>query len=206
MVNLALTEPSETVAGHESGDRIIRCGEQLYQLQPGSYWYLASSTMGLLRHYVSLSEGICSSISMIASLPALDGSVPHFGLRLMSEEKENAWESIRLLTDPRLPSRRHSALLFDDESIAREAATRWFAPEVKHVLDVRIVWGTKLHLADARWLECDEERWHDHAQAYWTGEMTNDPLPEVLVDGLVYFPSWRRPPFRLIRGLWTGGD
>lgn len=206
IVDVGIREPSHRALGTMKGDRIIRCGEQLYQLHPTRYWYLASSTMGLLRHHVSLSEGLCPSVSMIATMPRLDDGVSHFGLGSMSDEKENAWEAIRLLTDPKLPARRRATLLFDDESIAKEAATKWFAPDIKHVLDVRVVGGARLHCADARWLDCAEAEWHDNAQAYWTGEMTPDPLPEVLVDGLVYFPGWSNPPFRLLRGFWSAAE
>jgi hypothetical protein len=32
---------------------------------------------------------------------------------------------------------------------------------------------------------------------YWAGEMSADPIPEIIVHGTIFFPDWQRPPFGL---------
>jgi hypothetical protein len=52
-----------------------------------------------------------------------------------------------------------------------------------------------MHLGDARWLDLFEIRNPEKcALAYWQGEMTEEPLPEVVVHGHIFFPRWEEFP------------
>jgi hypothetical protein len=37
---------------------------------------------------------------------------------------------------------------------------------------------------------------------YWRGEMTDNPMPEIFVDGGLYFPGWKSPPFGLFTAMF----
>ena len=54
-------------------------------------------------------------------------------------------------------------------------------------------------VADARWLNCQQQDWEKNAREYWAGNETSDPQREILVDGGVYFPDRRAEPFGFFR-------
>jgi hypothetical protein len=53
---------------------------------------------------------------------------------------------------------------------------------------------TKIHKADATWLEQPKNNWPDAAHSYWRGEMYTTPETEILVQGQLYFPAWETLP------------
>lgn len=173
----------------------VTCRGQTYHLMPEPFWHLSHPTAGFLLHNVPLAEGLCVTISEVNRLPDLESAISLYGLRAKSDEKEIVWEAVRSTLNPNLPGRRGAMFLFDNLKVARSAMLLWFPREQRDLLEARVVQGSRLHKADAKWLDCDRDRWKECARNYWSGAMTDDPVPEVLVDGAVYFPGWRSPPF-----------
>jgi hypothetical protein len=165
-----------------------------YQLQPGHYWHLAQARGSMLLHNAFLAQGICWSISSFGRRPGMENAITMYGA-FGNPEKEQAWERIRLDINPELPTRQHALFLFDNAEQAERAWQTWFPNENRVLVEARIVVGSAVHRADSRWLHCLQQQWDDNAKPYWRGEMTADPLPEVIVDGGVYFPDWENPPF-----------
>lgn len=181
-------------------ENIILCRGQSYELRPESYWHLAHPTAGFLFQNVALNEGICWSISAINCMPGLENAMSLYSLKVINDKKEKVWDRIRMDIDTELPSRKGAIFLFDSEEMALAVMAKWFPTETRHLLEVRVTKGGKIRRADAKWLDCDEDRWEENAYQYWAGNMMCDPIPEVLVEGAVYFPGWKRQPF----GVGTG--
>jgi hypothetical protein len=139
-------------------------------------------------HNAWLTQGLCSSASLLAQVPGWEGIGSRYGLSRSSDNKEQAWEAVRLTVTSKLPSRKGAISLFEDESTATTAVKGWFPNETRALVEARIVKGSTVHVADARLLECHEQGWDANANKYWQGEMTASPLREVLVSGTVYFP------------------
>ena len=166
-----------------------------YQLMPREYWHLTRRRAGLLLHNVALAEGICCSMSAFATLPGLEDVVSPYAFGATGDQKEQVWETIREKVSPHHPSRRNAIFLFDDEGLADRLRQGWFGAEDRIKLEARIVEGSRVHRADAKWLDCVQSDWEIAALMYWTGNMTSEPVPEILVHGAVYFPKWREAPF-----------
>ncbi|MCH8203133.1 MAG: hypothetical protein IH996_08510 [Proteobacteria bacterium] len=182
--------------GEESLNAVV-CRGQTYNLLLDRYWHLSHPEAGFLLHNTVLSEGLCMSISAITRMPNMEFAVSLYAMKTMTDEKEKVWEEVQLENDEKLPSRCGAVFLFDDRGIATQMLGTWFRNEPRHLLEVRVVQGSKMHRADTKWLDCTNDRWRRNAQRYWAGEMTANPVPEVLVDGKVYFPGWREAPFKV---------
>jgi hypothetical protein len=160
------------------------------------YWHLIGSGGGILLHNVRNHEGICWSMSVVRTVPDLQDVFTMYGKFNPSPEKEKVWEEARLTINPALPTRMHSFFLFDDETIANRANDSWFAGQNRLKVEARVTVGARTHRADGRWIEdSDAGRWRFNAEQYWRGEMTSNPLAEIIVEGAIYFPGWKKPPF-----------
>lgn len=182
------------------GNSVVSKGK-LYKLQEEPYWHLAHPTAGFLLNNVALSEGICWSISAINRMPGLMNAMSPYTWRIMNDRKEQVWERIRTEVNPELPSRKGAIFLFDREDLILDIMSKWFPTEMRHLLDVRVVSGGKMHRGDSKWLDCAEDLWEKNAYQYWSGGLMDNPVPEVLIEGAVYFPGWKRPPFAVGEGL-----
>ena len=178
----------------------VTCRGQQYSLLPEGYWHLADPS-GLVLNNAFVSEGICRSVFAVNRMPGLAKAVSPYGLRSMQDKKEQCWETARQSENDNLPSRIGAVFLLESEELAKKLSALWFGAEQRIQLRARVIAGSRLHTADARWLDCTEESWNEHATRYWRGDMSDDPLPEVLVDGIVYFPDWRESPFGVGAGL-----
>ena len=170
-----------------------------YALLPSTYWHLTDENDFLL-HNVFLGEGISMSVSAVRKIPGLQKATsPYAFFKADTDAKEAVWETVRLEKFNHLPSSSASFYLFDSEDTAIATNAKWFNGQ-RLIVQVRIVRGAQTHTADACLLDCENKRpeWGDYATRYWSGEMTQTPLAEVLVDGSLYFPDWKSKPF----GLW----
>jgi hypothetical protein len=173
---------------------------RIYELRPERYWHLTPPYGSYLLNNAYVGQGICWSTSAVRREPGLGQAITKYGA-FGNVEKENAWERARQIVDRDLPPRQHALFLFDDEAMADRARQTWFPDQDRLLLDARIATGARVHRAESRWLDCDQPRWDENAGRYWRGEMTADPLPEIVVDGAVYFPRWKQPPFGVGAGL-----
>jgi len=178
----------------------VVCRDQTYVLLPKEYWHLVHPTKGDMFHNAYLQEGLLRSASAISRIDGLELVVSPYSLTAMTDDKEQVWERVRASSFGSLPSRVRALFLLDSKDIVTRVLREWFGNEGRHVVKSRIVAMSAFHRADAKWLDCLENDWEDHARRYWSGEMSDDPIPEVLVDGAVYFPDWREPPFGMLQG------
>lgn len=181
-------------------NEIIFSRGRVFELLPETYWHLAHHIAGFLLHNVTLNEGICWSISEVRRMPNLENALSPYSLKIMDDRKEKLWEKARIEVDQKIPSRNGVFFVFESDELALRVMETWFPKEEKHLLRVRILKGSNFFKADAKWLDCIEDKWEENAKNYWTGKQTSNPLPEILVDGGLYFPDWKRPPF----GIGTG--
>ncbi|WP_158812559.1 hypothetical protein [Methylocapsa sp. S129] len=124
-----------------------------------------------------------------------------YGFDAAATEKEQVWEAVRIAVCAQAPTRLHAMFLVDDEEIASRAMKTWFAGQERHLLKARIDRRAKTHRADAKWLDYGRGEWEQSASRYWRDEMTADPMPEIIIEGFVYFPEWNNPPFGFGAGL-----
>jgi hypothetical protein len=181
---------NDTITGHDG---------QIHKLRRVWYWHLTSATGSFLLHNARLGHGVCTSISAVRRA-GLEHAATEYGA-LLNVEKENAWERVRQVVDPNLPTRQHALFLFDDKAAADRALQTWFPNQERHLIEARVVTTARTHRADSHWLDCQQPQWDENAERYWRGEMTADPLTEIVVDGAVYFPGWKDPPFGIGAGL-----
>lgn len=66
-----------------------------------------------------------------------------------------------------VPSRKGAIFLVDSLEMAQPIVAEWFVHERRHVLEPRVLAGSKLHRADARWLNCLPEKYEENAPRYW---------------------------------------
>jgi hypothetical protein len=165
-----------------------------YELRTEPYWHLTPARGSTLLNNAYVGQGICWSTTAFRREPGMEQAITLYGA-FGNVEKEDAWERVRQIVDKNLPSRQHAFFLFDDEAMADHARRTWFPNEDRLLLEARTVTGTRLHRAESRWLDCQPPQWEENAERYWRGEMTREPLPEIIVDGAVYFPGWKAPPF-----------
>jgi len=176
----------------------VICRGQPVRLLPQQFWHLVHPTAGLVLNNAFLGEGFCSSMSVICRMPGLEKVGSPYGFKAKVDDKEQTWERVRTSEYPNLPSRCGAFFLFDDRQFAEQLRDRWFPGEDRIIVSVQIVEGSRVHRADAKWLDATPDRWEENARRYWSSEVTTDQRPEVLVDGAVYFPGWRDRPFGLL--------
>lgn len=175
---------------------IITARGQQWPLLPGTYWHLAARD-SLLLHNVPLSQGVSLSMSMLRQQEGMQDAVTPYLVAHGQSAKELIWEQARRPAGDTLPSRLGAMFVVESRAIAEMLASLWFAGEDRHLLAVRVVAGSAVARLDARWLDGEGRDWPHRAASYWRGELTDNPLPEVLVHGVVYFPDWQSPPFGL---------
>ncbi len=164
------------------------------------FWLVSTPTAGFLFHNAALGEGLVASASRFNYVRGI-GRAASPALRPGSNAQEEAWETVRRARNRILPSRANSLFLYDDLRVVRYMLDQWCRGQMRHIIEVRVVKGARLHKADTRWLDSVADEWPALAARYWSGEMTSDPLAEVLVDGAIYIPRWREAPFGIGAGL-----
>ncbi len=162
-----------------------------YEIDDTAYWHVAARN-SLVFHNARLGEGIFWGASATAQLPGLQNVISPYAAYHADREKEAVFEGVRACEFPGRPSRMKAFFLFDSLTRAEEAQRSWFGQEDRIVVETRIVAGSNRHRADARLLDAHKADWEANARRYWSGEVTADPRPEVIVHGLLYFPEWEK--------------
>lgn len=140
---------------------------------------------------VMVGQGAILSVSAgIRAEPHIESAQTPYSLSRLGDGKEEAFEKVRKNTYPMHPSRLKSIYLFDDYSLVQRALAEWFSNEQKNIHECRVLIGSTTHKADATWLNCYQNDWQECAQKYWAGTMSENPFPETIVDGAIYFPSY----------------
>jgi hypothetical protein len=171
-----------------------------YQLCDGDFWHVSPRAGSFLFNNAFLGEGVVMTISAINSVPGLEKVVSPYGIKAQNDSKEQEWERIRRMSYDKLPSRINGMYLFDNKETAITAAQAWFPGENRKLLEAQIIASSRVARADARLLDCTQEYWSRNAHKYWQGEITSEPFIEIIVEGSVYFPGWKSPPFGIGAG------
>ena len=165
------------------------------EIDETTYWHLvpASGTSAqIFFNNAIVGKGLVHSVSFMVELdPNLANAQTPYSIGTTEAEKERVFEEIRLTRFPKLPSRLKAFFVFPSTEVAQRAQREWFASDPKVLVRASIAQGSKVHIGDTQLLRGTRDSWPSNAERYWAGEMTGDPLPEVLVHGSLYFPDWK---------------
>ena len=159
---------------------IVKCRGVQYKLLPGVFYHFTTPG-GCLLWNARLAEGLISSISEFSDATGISGATTPYDSCNVQQRKESLWEKARRVEFGHLPTRRKALFLFDCPDHARRAREQWFPDESRHLLSARVVSTALLHRADARWLDKRESEWDLSARRYWSGELTDTPIVEVVL-------------------------
>lgn len=164
------------------------------EIDETTYWHLVPASginAWMFFNNAIVGKGLIHSVSFMIELdPNLVNAQTPYSIGTSEAEKERVFENVRLTRFPDLPSRLKAFYLFPSAEVADRAQREWFASEPKIAVRGWIAQGAKVHEADAQLLRGFKENWVRNAEHYWSGEKTDDPIPELLVHGSLYFPDW----------------
>ncbi|MDE3021721.1 MAG: hypothetical protein KGI54_07650 [Pseudomonadota bacterium] len=162
------------------------------------YWHLVSTqpSAGLTFYQnIRVYKGVMPTISaLIKAEPHLENAQTHYSYAKINDEKEKLFEKVRQDKYPALPSRLKTIYLFDDYALVERALKDWFENDPRNVHECRILVGSNTHKADTEWLNCHQNEWEQCSHKYWNGIMSPNAFPEVIVDGVIYFPNYTSFP------------
>ena len=111
-------------------------------------------------------------------------------------DRENLWEDIRKNEFPDRPSRIGAWYLFDDQKYIEQARTKYGWFNDREIFEFRVVPGSNVFRADMNLVGGNEQEWAERGRRYWSGELADDALVEVIVSGAIYVPDWDTDEFR----------
>ncbi|HLP98392.1 MAG TPA: hypothetical protein VK149_08100 [Sideroxyarcus sp.] len=157
------------------------------------YWHLVP-TVGtnamIFYNNVMVHKGALLSVSAgIRAEPHLLNAQTPYSFSRLNDEKEMLFERIRNSEFPDRPPRLKSLYLFDNYQLVEKALAEWFQNEPKNVHECRILLNSNVHRADTVWLNSLPTDWEKCARNYWEGKMSDNPFPEIIVEGAIYFPA-----------------
>jgi hypothetical protein len=165
------------------------------EIDETTYWHLVpASGLGAQMFFNNaiVGKGLVHSVSFMVELDSnLANAQTPYSMGTTETEKERVFEDIRLARFSSLPSRLKAFYVFPSIEIAQRAQREWFASDPKIPVRAWIAQGSKIHTADAQLLRGSRGSWTSNAERYWFGHMTDEPFPEVLVHGSLYFPDWK---------------
>jgi len=174
---------------------IIKANKNTFEFNDKTFWHLVpadSLTARIFYNNINCGEGVIFSTSFVETIiPNLKDVHTPYSLSNINDEKEKMFELIRKEHYRPKPTRLKSMFLFDSEQLAQKAIESWFQNERRKLHECKVASDASIHKADTYWLNCNEEDWIEFAHKYWTGEMSNSPFQEILVNGALYFPEWR---------------
>lgn len=132
---------------------------------------------------------------------AVPGVISPYGHLNAERAKEGVFEQIRIEHYPKRPSRLNAFFCFPTRKDAEKASTTWFKDEGRLFLELQIVEGSNFFCTDSNLLNAIERDWENAAHRYWSGQVTNDPLYEVVIHGAMYFTGWEQKPFGMFANM-----
>ncbi|MBC8462319.1 MAG: hypothetical protein H8D67_30485 [Deltaproteobacteria bacterium] len=164
------------------------------QIDDKPYWHFVSPS-SFFYNNVRFGKGALLSVSTgIQAEPGIEKAQTLYSLSRTHDEKEKVFEEIRQTGFPACPPRLETLYVLDEYRFVERAQKKWFLNDPKEVHEYRILIGSITHRADTVWLNSLPEQWRDYAQKCWNGEMSQNPFPEVLVHGALYFLDWETFP------------
>jgi len=160
------------------------------RLEETPYWHLARFGWSFQNRGRAPQRMLLSVSAGIETDPELNDSLTPYSLSRRCDPKESVFEQVRRARFPHRPSRLRALYVLDDYSLVVRALAEWFPSERRVVHECRLLAGSVVHRADAVWLDAPRREWASNAEKYWGGVETEQPFPEVLVHGGIYFPRW----------------
>lgn len=158
------------------------------------YWHLVGASW-LFYNNVRVGKGALLSVSAgIEAEPHIQNAHTPYSLARLDDEKEALFEEIRRTKYPHCPSRLKTLYVFDDYALVLRALNEWFQNQNMTIHECRILVGSVTHKVDTGWLNSWPNEWPVAAQRYWEGQLSDNPFPEVLVHGSLYFSGWESFP------------
>ena len=143
------------------------------------------------------STGITHQVPAMKFLRSMkDGEINGHGLPAIAYEianhflmlaRELVWENVRLAEFSEAPSRQRCIWLIESmDDVINWVNRLGFKPNIYSIVRVRAT-GHALKV-DSNYLVGDSEplsTWFEKAHSYWSGKLTQTPLPEVLFEGRI---------------------
>ena len=164
------------------------------------YWHVvptAGVNAMIFYNNVMVHKGALLSVSAgIQAEPHLQNAHTPYSFSRLNDEKEMVFEQIRRTEFSSKPPRLKSLYLFDNYTLVERALAEWFPNERKNVHECRILidGNCNVHKADTVWLNSQPTDWERCARNYWEGNLSDNPFPEIIVDGAIYFPAYETIP------------
>jgi hypothetical protein len=164
------------------------------EIDETTYWHLmpvSGATAQMFFNNAIVGKGLVHSVSFMVELdPNLENAQTPYSIGTSEAKKEGVFEHVRVAHFPHLPSRLKALYVFPSTEAADRAQREWYASDPKVAIRAWIAQGSNVHEADAQLLRGSPESWPGNAERYWAGETTDDPFPELIVHGSLYFPDW----------------
>jgi hypothetical protein len=160
------------------------------------YWHVVGRggpAAFMFHNNLRVAQGCLQSVSA-AVANGLHGAVTPYCAAHRDREKEQLFEPVRAESYAVLPTRLGAMFVFDDRAHAARAQQTWFAEASTHIFECRLFTNAVRHKADSVLLNAQAPDWNGNPHRYWQGQMTAQPLPEIIVFGGVYFPDWQSFP------------
>ena len=166
------------------------------EIDDKQYWHLVPSSgmaADIFKNNVRAGKGALLSVSAgIAAEPEIHNAQTPYSIARITDETERVFEEIRQSEFPACSPRLKTLYVFDDFNLVERALKEWFQNENKIIHECRVIIGSVILKADTVWLTSSENQWANNARNYWSGTMSDNPFPEVLVHGVIYFPNWEK--------------
>lgn len=143
----------------------------------------------LVSHNLFVSKGIYGSVDH----PDIQ-NLFFMGSSGENKKREQIFEEIRLKEFSVLPSRRSAVWLFDDYALAQKCGKEWgYIGQGRDLIEVEIFIRIKMLKADSNWINCVSSEYENNARKYWSGGMSENPVPEILFEGVLKLlgDSWK---------------
>lgn len=141
-------------------------------------------------HNILLSKGRIVAVSYARrNDPNLAGMVTPYEAFTSEREKEEVFERIRSAEFSNCPPRLGSIFLFRTKEAADRANERWWDNK-RVMLPATIMHASRTGEFDGAHLNAVKPEWESAAKRYWSGAQSNEPWPEVLVEGVVQVQGW----------------
>ena len=173
---------------------IVETCRGVREIADKQYWHLVPSdgmSAQIFRNNVRVGKGALLSVSAgITVEPEIWNAQTPYSMVRINDEKERIFEQTRQAEFPACPPRMKTLYVFDTLDLVERASEEWFQNERKIIHGCRVISGAVTHKADTVWLNSTEDQWLVNSRKYWNGTMSDNPFPEVLVHGAIYFPDW----------------
>lgn len=118
-----------------------------------------------------------------------EGILSPYEAFMAEREKEEAFEWVRAAKFANRPPRLGSIFLFPDKHTADTANEAWWGGR-RILLPARVLTARRVGVFDSRKLDAERDAWLGAARDYWGGVHTENPLLEVLLEGVIRLSGW----------------